>query len=628
MKIIFLASLLSILSPLLGFTQSTSPYPFTASQDSAYVRENYDKSEYMVMMRDGVKLFTQVYTPKDNTVKHPVLIQRTPYSCAPYGLDSFKRRISPNPFMLREGYIVVYQDVRGRWASEGKFREMTPQVDVKKKKTDVDESSDTFDTIDWLIKNIKNNNGKVGQWGISYPGFFASVGTLSQHPALKASSPQAPMADLRRDDTFHNGAYMLAANFGFYRFFSEHTQPVKAFGAPLFEMNNPDGYDFYLRMGPLKNAEDVYYKKTNPYFNEAFDHSDYDEHWKIRNLLPHLKNIKHAVMIVGGWYDMEDLYGTFKTYQAIEQQNPGIENIFVVGPWAHGGWAGLSGESLGDVNFGQQTSPFYQQTIEARFFRYYLLDNTKPLDLPEATLFETGTNQWRKFDSYPPKNLEKRALYFHSNSILSFDPPTSDDSFSEFLSDPAHPVPSSPKINRGSSISDILEDQRFAFQRPDVLSFQTDTLTEALTLAGNIMSMLKVSTTGTDADWVVKIIDVYPNETPADPKNPGVVYGGYQQLIRSEIIRGKYRNNPEKPEAFIPNQITDVAVELQDVLHTFKRGHRIMVQIQSSCFPWADRNPQTFTNIFKANDSDYQKAFHRLYHNSVDASIIKIGVLK
>ncbi len=582
----------------------------------------------MVAMRDGVKLFTQVYTPKNISTNHGLIIQRTPYSCAPYGVDKFKRSVSPNSFMLRDNYIVVYQDVRGRWASEGKFLEMTPHLDVKKKKTDVDESSDTFDTIDWLIKNIKSNNGRVGQWGISYPGFYASAGTLAQHPALKASSPQAPMADLRRDDAFHNGAFMLAANFGFYTYFQENVTPAKVPMQPLFDMDTPDGYEFYLRMGPLKNAEDIYYKKRNPYFLENFDHPDYDEHWKIRNLLPHLKNIKHAVMIVGGWYDAEDLYGTFKTYQAIEKQNPSTENIFVIGPWVHGGWARGTGESLGNVNFGQKTSPFYQENIETKFFRHHLLDPQKPSDLPEATIFETGTNQWRKFETWPPKNIQEKQLYFHPNGMLSFEAPTVSNSFSEFLSDPAHPVPYTPQIDDGVLQTYMVQDQRFAFQRPDVLSFQTETLMDNITLGGNITAMLKVSTTGTDADWVVKVIDVYPNDAPNDPKKPGVVFGGFQQLVRLEIIRGKYRNSAEKPEAFIPDQMTDVAVELQDILHTFKKGHKIMIQVQSSCFPWADRNPQTFTNIFTAPASAYQKAQHKVYHNSAAASYLKVGVLK
>ncbi len=603
LKKLVLILLLAI--PFIGFAQN--PYPFTPAQDSAYVRENYDKAEYMVPMRDGINLFTQVYIPKNISVKHPIIMQRTPYSCAPYGLDKFKKKISPNVFMLRENYIVVYQDVRGRWASEGKFVEMTPHLDVKRKKTDIDEASDTFDTIDWLIKNIKNNNGKVGQWGISYPGFFTSAGTVSQHQALKASSPQAPMADLRRDDAFHNGAFMLAANFGFYIGFQENKVPSKTPLPRLFSMDTPDAYEFYLRMGPLKNAEDVYYKNRNAYYLENSDHPDYDEHWKIRNILPHLKNIKHAVMVVGGWYDAEDLYGTFKTYQAIEKQNPGIQNIFVVGPWVHGGWASNTGDALGDVSFGQLTSPYFQQNIESKFFAHYLVDGAPALDLPEATIFETGTNQWRKFDVYPPRNLQEKQLYLQRNGKLSFDTPGADNSFTEFLSDPSRPVPLMPTIGGGVPRTYMVQDQRFSFQRSDVLSFQTDALTEDVTLGGNIMAMLKVSTTGTDADWIVKVIDVYPDDTPNDPKKPGVIFGGFQQLVRSEIIRGKYRNSAEKPEAFIPNEVTDVSVELQDVLHTFKKGHKIMVQIQSSCFPWADRNPQTFTNIFTASEAEYQK---------------------
>ena len=620
--------LVLLFSPLACFSQQNGTYPYSLAQDSAFVRENYEKTEFMVGMRDGIRLFTQVYTPKDKSKKHPFLIQRTPYSCNPYGIDKYKRRISPNPFMIREGYIVVYQDVRGRWASEGTFVEMTPHLDVKKKKTDIDEASDTFDTIDWLIKNIPNHNGSVGQWGISYPGFFTSAGTLAAHPALKASSPQAPMADLRRDDAFHNGAFMLAANFGFYTFFQEHKQPTKTFAPPLFEMDTPDGYEFYLRMGPLKNAEEVYYKGRNPYFRENFDHPDYDDYWKRRYLLPHLKNIKHAVMVVGGWYDAEDLYGTFKTYQAIEKQNPGIENIFVVGPWEHGGWAGPSGESLGDVFFNQKTSTYFQERIEAPFFRHHLRGEAGPSKLPEATLFETGTNRWRTFDTYPPKDLQEKLLYFQSKGKLGFEKPVVENAFSEFLSDPAHPVPFTAKIDEGIPQSYMVEDQRFAFQRPDVLSFQTDPLTEDFTLAGNIQAVLKVSTTGTDADWIVKLIDVYPNYIPVDPRKPQVIYGGFQQLVRNEIMRGKYRNDPEKAEPFVPGQVTNVKMELQDLLHTFKKGHRLMVQVQSSCFPWADRNPQTFTDIFKAGESDYQKAFHRLYHNQNALSFLKIGVLK
>lgn len=627
MKKLFLFYLL--IPVIVQAQKNDSPYAFTIPQDSAYVRDNYTKTEVMVSMRDGVKLFTQIYAPKDSTKRFPIIMQRTPYTCQPYGLDKFKKRISPNPFMLRDNYIVVYQDVRGRWASEGKFVEMTPHIDNKKSKNEIDEASDTYDTIDWLTKNIKNNTGKVGQWGISYPGFFTSAGSLSEHPALKASSPQAPMADLWHDDAFHNGAFMIAANFGFYNYFQDRDKPTTTRPPVYFETNNPDGYDYYLNeVKTTKNSEDGFYKGRNNFYHENFDHSDYDEHWKIRNILPHLKNIKHAVMVVGGWYDEQDLYGTFNTYKAIEKQNPNIKNIFVVGPWVHGGWAGSSGQMLGDIDFGSKVSPYYQENIEAKFFRHYLINDSKPLDLPEATLFETGTNKWRSFDTYPAKGTIEKLLYLLPNGKLSFDVPTSENTFTEYISDPNKPVPFSSKINDGFSSDYMVEDQRFAYSRPDVVSFQTDILKKEMTFSGEIKAFLKVSTTGTDADWVVKVIDVYPQDTENPNSKSEVVFGNYQQLIRSEIIRGKYRNDVSKPEPFVPNQITNVTVELQDVLHTFKKGHRIMIQIQSSCFPWADRNPQKFINIFKAEPADYQKAMQKIYHQKGAESHLKIGVLE
>ncbi|WP_460949737.1 CocE/NonD family hydrolase [Spirosoma daeguense] len=622
--------LILLFGPIMAVAQQappSNPYPFTPAQDSAYTRENYQKMEFMVPMRDGKKLFTQVYAPKDQSAKHPIIMQRTPYSCSPYGTDKFRRRVGPNPFMLRDNYIVVYQDVRGRWASEGTFIEMTPHQDAKKKPTDFDEASDTYDTIDWLLKNIPGNNGNVGQWGISYPGFFTSAGSVSGHPALKASSPQAPMADLWRDDAFHNGAFMIAANFSFYPYFQEHKQPTKQNPPPLFEIDDPDGYHFYLNMGPTANSESQFFKGRNKYYHENFEHPDYDEHWKKRNILPHLKGIKHAVMVVGGWYDEQDLFGTFNTYKAIEKQNPGIQSTFVVGPWVHGTWAGPSGQTLADQDFGSKTAPYYQENIEAKFFKHYLFNETTPLALAEATLFETGTNRWRTFDTYPPKGTQSKQLHLQANGKLNFAPSTTGATFSEFLSDPAHPVPFSSKINDGFSAEYMVEDQRFASSRPDVLTFQTDSLTEDLTLAGPILAQLTVSTTGTDADWVVKVIDVYPPNAPQNPQKKDVVFGNYQQLIRSEIIRGRYRNNISKPEAFTPNQPTKVAVELQDVLHTFKKGHRVMVQVQSSCFPLADRNPQKFVPVFSAKEADYQKATHRVYHGKQGDSFLKIGVL-
>ncbi|QHW01009.1 CocE/NonD family hydrolase [Spirosoma endbachense] len=620
-----LFSLLGLLPGLL--CAQPSPTLPTAAQDSLYLRQTYQKREVMVPMRDGTRLFTQIYAPKDTLTPHPILLWRTPFGCQPYGPDLFRRKVGPNPFTLRDNYIMVYQDVRGRWASEGSFVQLTPHLDQKKTPTQVDEASDTYDTIDWLLDNLPGHNGRVGQWGSSYPGFFTSAGSLSGHPALVASSPQAPVSNLWRDDAFHNGAFMLAANFRFYRLFQPHPKPTQTNPPALFEADDADGYRFYLSMGPTANSETGYYRNRNPYYHENVDHPTYDAHWQRRTILPHLRGIKHAILVVGGWFDAEDLYGTFHTYQAIEGQNPGIQNRIVVGPWVHGGWIRPSGQTLADQDFGTQPLPFYQQTIEAPFFRHYLLDPSGPFDLPEATLFETGTNRWRTFDTYPPRNLTSRTLYLQAGGKLGFEAPTAARSFSEFLSDPAHPVPYSPRINDGFSKDYMVDDQRFALARPDVLTFQTEPLGADLTLAGPILANLLVSTTGTDADWVVKLVDAYPADTPPNPAKPGVVFAHYQQLVRMEILRGKYRNNPSQPQPFQPGRPTAIAVELQDVLHTFKKGHRLLVQVQSSCFPWADRNPQTFVDIFQAKPGDYQKATHRVYHGQGAPSRITVGIL-
>jgi putative CocE/NonD family hydrolase len=601
--------------------------------DSAFIRENYQKYEYQVPTRDGIKLYTAVYIPKDisPTNQYPIMLSRTPYSCSPYGLDKYPRRLSPSPIMMREKYIVVYQDVRGRYMSEGVFTEMTPHKAQKiDKKKDVDESTDTYDTIDWLLKNLKNHNGRVGMWGISYPGFYTSAGMLANHPALKASSPQAPIADLYRDDSFHNGAFMLAANFGFYNFFVPHLKPNDGSNREsLFKMDNPDGYDFYLKMGSLKNSQAKYYQNRNIYWTDILEHPNFDKFWQDRNLLPHFKGIKHAVMTVGGWYDAEDLFGTMKTYQYVEKQNPNIHNIFVLGPWVHGGWARINGgEFLGDVNFGAKTSNFYQENIEAKFFKQILKEGKTATDLPEAYIFETGTNQWRTFANWPPKESTLRNLYLQNNGKLSFAPSTQSGAFSEFLSDPHKPVPFTNAITTGMIQSYMVEDQRFASKRPDVLVFETEVLTEDITLAGNLLAKLKVSTSETDADWIVKIIDVYPLDTPNNPQKPEIKYGGFQQMVRSEAIRGRFRKSLEKPSPFVPNQIAEVNVELQDILHTFKKGHKIMIQIQSSWFPLIDRNPQKYVdNIFLAEDNDFTKATHRVYHSVENQSFIEVRVM-
>ncbi len=602
---------------------------FAQTNDADYARENYKKREVYITMRDGVRLFTSIYLPKDSTRKYPILLQRTPYSVAPYGAEKMKALIGPSAELMRDGYIVVYQDVRGRWMSEGDFVEMRPHIDNKTAGS-IDESTDTYDTIEWLVKNLSYNTGKVGMWGISYPGFYASAGLMANHPALVASSPQAPMADLWRDDSYHNGAFMLPHNLGFYPFFTNRTdnKPTQAYNKP-FNFGTPDGYKFYLNLGPLKNS--LNYTESlgkDPYWKANLDHPNYDDFWKARNILNHHNGIKHAVMVVGGWYDAEDLYGTFKTYQSIEQKNPGINNIFVVGPWVHGGWSRGDGDILGNVNFGQKTSSYYRESIEKKFFNYYLKGQGDNV-FAEALMYETGTNKWRNFTEWPPKAAKEKNLYLNANYKLSFEEPQEKKSSSSYISDPSKPVPSSDYITSGMPREYMVDDQRHASRRPDVLTFQTDILNDDVTLAGNIWANLKVSTTGTDADFIVKVIDVYPDDAKDNPNTAkNMKMAGYQQMVRSEAMRGKFRKSVETPVPFKPNKVEDVSFELQDVLHTFQKGHRIMVQIQSTFFPIIDRNPQKFVpNINYADYSDFQTATQTIYHEKKNASFLKVRVL-
>lgn len=598
--------------------------------DTNYVRNNYDKFEYQVPVRDGIKLFTSVYVPKDKSQKYPIMLQRTPYSCRPYGKTQVKPALGPSEKFMTDKFIFVYQDVRGRWMSEGIYEEMTPHIDHKKSKKQVDEASDTYDTIDWLLKNVKGNNGKVGIWGISYPGFYTTAGILSKHPALVCASPQAPIADLYRDDAFHNGAFMLAANFGFYPFFTNRQNDKPTQGtAGDFDFGTQDGYAFYLKMGATGNSNKLYFKDTIRLWNEMLEHPDYDEHWKNRNILNHLSGIKHtAILTTGGWYDAEDLYGSFKTYAGFEKANPGIRNYFVVGPWVHGGWARGDGDHLGDIDFGAKNSAWYQENIEFPFFSHYLKGTPDP-QLPEATAFETGTNTWKKFSAWPPKEMQSRKLYFHAGGKLSFDAPSEASARDSFISDPAKPVPFINETDLDMKREYMTADQRFAAQRPDVLVYQTDILSEDLTLAGNIWADLRISTSGTDADWIVKVIDVYPDSAKNNAFTRQDVYmSSYQQMVRSEAMRGRFRNGFDKPEPFSPGKIENVKFELQDVLHTFKKGHRLMVQVQSSWFPLIDRNPQTFVpNIFFAKPGDYRKATHTLYADQAHPSCLEVGVL-
>jgi hypothetical protein len=593
-----------------------------------YVKDNYIKHEYQVPMRDGKKLFTTVYIPKDQSKKYPIMMDRTPYGVAPYGKDKYKSNLGPSPLFLHDGYIFVYQDVRGRWMSEGIFEEMRPEKEEHKTNKDIDEGTDTYDTIDWLLKNIPNNNGKVGVWGISYPGFFATAALLSRHPALVAVSPQAPMADLYRDDAFHNGAFMLVGNFGFYSFFTnrQDDKPTQRI-SPQFDFGTEDGYKFFMNMGTIKNSNDKYYKDTIRLWNEMLDHPNYDQHWKDRNVLYHLHDIKTAVLVTGGWYDAEDLYGAINTYKTLVTNNPLTPVYFTMGPWVHGGWAGGPGDHLGDVDFGGQTAPFYREKIEFAFFSHYLKGT--PLNLPKISVFETGVNKWENYNVWPPKEAAEKNLYLLPGGKLSFDEPkATGDSCNEFISDPNSPVPFVSGIAIDMKREYMTGDQRFAASRKDVLTYQTDVLEKDITLAGNIWADLKVSTTGTDADWVVKVIDVYPDSAKNNKfTGEGVTMADYEQMVRSEAMRGKFRDGFDNPLPFEPGKVTPVNFELQDVLHTFKKGHRIMVQIQSTWFPLIDRNTQKFEDIMKAKDNDFQKATNKVFTSKENPSYLKVRVM-
>jgi uncharacterized protein len=595
-----------------------TPLPAHA-QGVEEVKARYTKYEYRIPMRDGVRLFTSVYVPKDQDQTYPILMLRTPYSVRPYGVDQYRDNLGPSPLFAREGYIFVYQDVRGRWMSEGEFVNMRPHRPDKNGRGDIDESSDTYDTIDWLLKHVPGHNGKVGQWGISYPGFYTAAGMIDAHPALKAVSPQAPINDwFVGDDFHHHGALFLPHFFNFIANFGRpRPQPTKK-GPERFEHGTPDGYQFFLQLGPLGNADANYFKGDVAFWNEMMRHGAYDAFWKARNLRPHLRRIKPAVMTVGGWFDAENLFGALETYKNTEANSPGATNVLVMGPWSHGGWARGEGESLGYVHFGSKTGEFYREHIEFPFFQAQLKGKGE-FKHPEAWVFETGTNVWRKHDAWPPRDAKPRALYFRDRGRLAWEPPGSDDrdGHDEYVSDPAKPVPYINRIGIGMDPTYMVADQRFAARRPDVLVYETDVLDGDVTLAGPLKAELHVATTGTDSDWVVKLIDVYPDDYPDPTGIPaGVHLGAFQQLVRGDVMRGKFRTGYDKAEPFEPGRPAAVTFTLQDVYHTFRAGHRIMVQVQSSWFPLVDRNPQTFVDIYSAKPEDFRKATQRVYRSA------------
>lgn len=600
------------------------------AQEPFSVRDNYTKTEVSIPMRDGKKLYTVIFAPKDGSKSYPILMERTPYS-VPYGPDRFPRSLGPSEHFAQSGYIVVYQDVRGRYMSEGDYVNMRPQLGSKHGKTDIDESTDTYDTIDWLVHNVPHNNGRVGMWGISYPGFYAAVGAVNAHPALKAVSPQAPIADwFLGDDDHHNGAFYLMDNFAWdfdSGFDWPRTGPSRTQTSPGLRYDSNDAYQFYLDLGPLSNANDRYFHNRVPFWNELMEHGTYDSYWQARNLLPHLRNIKPAMLIVGGWFDAEDFYGPLHIFDTIAHTSPSTQNFLVVGPWPHGGWAGGPRNSFGDIAFHSPTGTTYRDEIEYPFFQHYLKGEGDWKE-PKARVFMTGSNEWVSFDTWPPRDLQAQGFYFSSEHSLSTAAPkrsSATEGADSYVSDPAKPVPYIATVSRGThrDSSYMIADQRFAADRPDVLTYKTEPLEKDLTVVGPITADLFVSTSGTDSDWIVKVIDVYPDDAPdSDSATGQKKMGGYQMLVRADVMRGKFRNSFVKPEPFVPNQVTQVKYDLPAVCHTFRKGHRLMVQVQSSWFPLVDRNPQTFGDIAKAKASDFHAATQRLYHTAAYPSRI------
>ncbi len=588
------------------------------AQDN-YVKDNYSKTEVNIPMRDGINLHTTIYSPKDTTQDYPILMQRTPYSSKPYGVDKFKERIGPNEILMKEGFIIVYQDVRGRWMSEGVYDNMRAYI-PNKKENEVDEASDTYDTIEWLVNNIDNNNGKVGVWGISYPGFYSTYSLLSNHPALAAVSPQAPIGDFYFDDFHHNGAYLLSYWLATTVFGYEKTQPTtESWYMDKFpRIGTQDQYQFFLDNMPLGEL-DKFYGKDNVFWQQLKEHPNYDEFWQSRGIIQHLDEIeiKPAVMTVGGLFDAEDLYGPLHTYSEIEKHHD-FYNIFVFGPWSHGQWASTrTRQAVGNVYFGDDISNNFQKDIETPFFNYFLKGKGNVDELSEARIFDTGKNEWNSYKVWPPQNTTETTFYLGENqSLTTMAYPNFENTF---VSDPKKPVPYSEDIKVVFTPRKYMtDDQRFAARRPDVLVYETQVLEEDMKFVGDIIANLNVSTTGTAADWVVKVIDVFPSDAKSlEEMQDHLKMSNYHMMVRSEVLRGRFRNSFENPEPFKPNKKTQVKIELQDINHTFQKGHKLQIQIQSSWFPLIDMNPQTFVdNIFKAEAEDFKKQTHAVFGDS------------
>ena len=600
-----------------------------AQEKENFIKDNYDKKEYRIKMRDGVHLYTIVYSPKDKSKTYPIILTRTPYSIGPYGEDKYARFLGPAEQFVKDGYIFVLQDVRGRFMSEGEFDNMRPHKSDKQK-NEPDESSDTYDTIDWLIKNIPNNNGKVGMWGNSYPGFYTIMGAIDAHPNLVAVSPQAPISDwFIGDDMHHNGALSLQMSFNFFKNFGIPRPAPTTQWSRGVDYPSPDNYNFFIKHTPIRKLNENILKNSIPFWDSMSNHGAYDYFWQERSNLKHLKNIKPAVLIVGGWYDAEDLYGPLNIYKTIEANDKDNNCKIVIGPWTHGSWISTKGDSLGDFYFGSNTADYFRQKILIPFFNYHLKGIGKPLS-DDAYVFDTGSNKFYSFDKWPPENVSSTDLFLSSNQRLSAYQNSDTETFTEYLSDPWNPVPYTSKFLDSKNFYNrtfMIEDQRYVSTRPDVLKFETEPLDSDFTIAGPINAQLYVSTTSTDADFVVKVIDVYPDDEPNPEPNPNQVeMGGYQRLVRAEIFRGKFRNSYENPEPFTPNKVETVNIKLNDAFHTFKKGHKIMIQIHSSWFPFFDINPQTFTDIYHADEKDFVKAMIKVYHSKEYPSKVSFNI--
>ncbi|MCX2837735.1 CocE/NonD family hydrolase [Salinimicrobium sp. MT39] len=610
-KIYFLPVLFVLVSSH-GLAQTATQYE---------VKDHYTKKEVVIPMRDGTKLHTTIFSPKDTSKEYPILMTRTPYSSRPYGKGQFRSQLGPNEYLMKQGNIFVYQDVRGRWMSEGVYDNMRAFI-PKKKGKQFDEASDTYDTVEWLVKNVKNNNGRVGLWGISYPGFYTTYSLLANHPAIKAVSPQASIGDFFFDDFHHNGAYMLSywratAVFGY-----EKSTPSDTAWYSFPELNTKDQYQFFLDAGPLKNL-DKYYGEDNVFWQQLKEHPNYDEFWQKRGIVQHLKDIKPAVMVVGGLFDAEDLYGPFNIYETIEK-NGDTYNMLVMGPWSHGDWARKKDrQAIGNVYFGDNISENYQKEVETLFFNHFLKGEAdEHLALPEAYMFDTGLMEWKTYEAWPPKMAKKKAFYLGDDQQLIAGPvavPAVASGAETFISDPNKPVPYSEDIKMVFTPRKYMtDDQRFAARRPDVLVYETEVLEEDFTLAGEVLAKLQVATTGTAADWIVKVVDVFPPDAEDFEETQDYLsMSNYHMMVRSEVIRGRFRNSFSNPEPFEPNKKTQVNLQLQDVHHTFKKGHKLQIQVQSSWFPLIDLNPQTYVdNIFEAEEEDFQKQEHKVFHDS------------